>query len=362
MLAKEEGTIRILVAGDLHKRAKDITTIEGYVNCTKAVQQKLMDEIIDKDVDIFISLGDWYDKGYATDVAASLADYDLDIKMSNLLKGNFLGLIGNHIRLGLDSNPELHIIQPHEVYKTRCATPRQEQIMKTPKSIVVNNVQISLVHYNPNERDARTYKVERDPNVRYHIALYHTHLVVPCAQLQGTGYEYITSRSDAICDALSNVDLAIVGHIHKPLGSFTIDTSSERQTKMIVPGSLTNTDAGMGSRHTEVRLPLIDIALDGSVAYRSLGFNILTNMVTFREKVSGDAYKLKTLRGKALKELHKDKEVDLDRIFESSLLSFSNFMLKRGYTDRDKKLIRSVITAPSDLNQLLSIYKDEVVY
>ena len=363
MLTKEEGTVRLLVAGDLHKRAKDITTIEGYVQCTKAVQAKLMEEIEDKNVDIFISLGDWYDKGYATDVAASLADYDLDIKMAHQLKGKFYGLIGNHIRLGLDSNPELHIIQPHDVYKTRCATPRDEQIMKTPNRLILNNVQVSLVHFNPNERDARSYKVERVDGVKYHIALYHTHLVIPGSQLVGTGYEHITSRSEAITDTLSNVDLAVVGHVHKPLGAFTVDLE-DRQMKMIVPGSLTNTDTDLRSRHTEIRLPLIDISKEGNVTFRSLSFSLLTNMVTFREKntATGGLSKLKSLKGKALKELKDKTSGDLNLVFDGSLLSFNAFMQKQGYTEMDKQLIKSVITAPNDIDQLLNIYKDNVVY
>ena len=80
---------RIMFAGDLHKRAKDITTTEGYVNCTLAVQRALMQEIQNKDVTKFVSLGDWYDRGYSSDIAASLSDYDIDIKMNELLHGEF---------------------------------------------------------------------------------------------------------------------------------------------------------------------------------------------------------------------------------------------------------------------------------
>ena len=60
---------KILFAGDLHKRAKDITTIEGYVNCNIAVQSALIEEIEKRNIDYFVSLGDWYDKGYIGDVS-----------------------------------------------------------------------------------------------------------------------------------------------------------------------------------------------------------------------------------------------------------------------------------------------------
>ena len=135
---------RIMFAGDLHKRSKDITTIEGYVKCCTAVQLELMQLCKELNIEYFVSLGDWYDKGYVSDVAVALADYDFDIRMSNQLNGNFYGLIGNHIRLNMDSNPELHIIQPHPIYASRRVVSRDSQIMKTPEILRINNVQISF--------------------------------------------------------------------------------------------------------------------------------------------------------------------------------------------------------------------------
>jgi hypothetical protein len=38
------------------------------------------------------------------------------------------------------------------------------------------------------------------------------------------------------------------------------------------------------------------------------------------------------------------------------LMSLNAFMLAQGYTDKDKKLIRSVINNPGDLESLVGIY------
>lgn len=353
---------KVLIGADLHKRATDISTIKGYVNCNQAVQRDLMRIIIEKSYTHFISAGDWYDRGYIADVSASLADYDLDREMNALLKGNFYGVIGNHIRLSLDSNPELHLIQPHHKYKSRRVTTRTEQIMKTPDIIMLNGVQISLMHYKQDEETALDYKPTRLPEAKYHIAIFHTELIVPASKLIQTNYGHLSSPANVIAKTLEGVDLAVCGHIHNVLGKFIVETNSG-PTTMVVPGSLSNVDSSEVNRHGSVALPSITINGDGTCKIEYVPFDLKLNMVTFKNKcteVKKD--KLKTLRGKALDEIHDGNECNVALANEDSqdiLLSLNRFMQLKGYTNKDKKLVRSVINEPNQLDKLLNMYLDK---
>ena len=352
--------VRLLFAGDLHKRPKDISTINGYVECNTAVQRSLMDLIVEKGVDYFFSLGDWYDKGYTSDIAASLVDYDLDIKLANLVHGNFYGVIGNHIRLGMDSNPELHLIQPHPVLKSRRRSSRSEQILKTPEFVRINDVQISLMHYKMEAESVAAYKPKREPWAKYHIALFHTDMIIPMKQLVNTNYGFTASSGQAIGDALEGVDLAIVGHVHNTLGMFNVGTPSG-QVPMIVPGSLTNVDSGEKGRHSMVALPFITVSADSEVKIQFINFDIKTNMVTFKKKnVDESREKLKSLRGKSVEDIHETEDVvAVLGNKDEALLSLNAFMQVKNYTRADKALVRSVLKDPKDLKSLVQVYLDE---
>lgn len=349
----------LLFAGDLHKRHKDISTIEGYVNCTHVVQRELVKEIKKRKVDYFIHIGDWYDKGYAADIAAALADYDEDIQLSEMLEGRFYGLIGNHIRLSMDSNPELHLIQPHPYLTSRKPTTRQEQVIKTPTVLRINDVQISFQHYDMGLVSVRDYKPRREPWAKYHIALFHTPLVIPGFKLLDTQYGYNISSNNDIAYTLEGVDLAICGDIHKPLGQFEINKPDGTKTVMIVPGSLTNTDAGEANRHASILMPLVQVGLESEVRVQYVPFSLQTNLVTFKKKnIENTQDKMKSLRGKQLENLYNPEDVvaALSRR-EETLLSLNAFMESQGYTKQDKDLIFSVMEHPDDLANLLKIWQ-----
>ena len=348
---------RIMFAGDLHKRSKDITTIEGYVKCNTAVQLDLMRIISEYKITHFISLGDWYDKGYADDVSASLSDYDLDIQMANQLNGNFYGVIGNHIRLNMDSNPELHLIQPHDRYTSRRGTTRTEQIIKTPNILRISDVQISLIHHDIENDNLQNYKAVRQPWAKYHIACYHTEKVVPSAKLADTQYYMCNNSNSAIARCVSEVDLAIVGHIHDAIGRFQINTESG-VTTMVVPGSLTNVNSSERGRHSVIRIPVVTIEDDGRVTVGAIPFDLKLNMVTFMQKnVEASAQKLRTLRGKPAEHLAETvNAVTSFSVGDQALTSLNAFFTREQYTERDKKMVKSVIAKPDDLVGLMRIY------
>ena len=350
----------LLFGGDLHKLPKDKSTIEGYVQCTRIVQRAIMDLIKENEYDYFVHIGDWYDKGYASSIAAALVDYDLDIEMSDLLHGKFYGLIGNHIRLSMDSNPELHLIQPHPTLHSREQCVRKDQVIKTPNVLRINDVQISFQHFVMGIEHVSGYKPKREPWAKYHIALFHTPLIVPNSQLINTAYGYNVSSNSAIAETLEGVDLAICGDIHKPLGQFDINRPSGK-TIMIVPGSLTNTDAGDENRHSSIFMPLIRIGKESEVKIQYVPFDLRTNNVTFKKKnIEASKEKIKSLRGKDLENLYDPTDVvaALSRR-EDTLLSLNAFMDSCGYTKRDKTLIRSVMQTPDDTKKLIEIWRSE---
>lgn len=354
---------KVMVAGDLHKRMKDISTIHGYVDGFKSVQLDLIQYIKEEGITHFISLGDWFDSGYGSDVAAALCHTDIDNQMAKLLNGNFYGLIGNHIRIRMDSNPELFLIQPHKVFKSRHTISRQEQIIKTPKDLVLNGVQFHLMHWNKSAESASMYKPIINRDYTYHIGLYHTEYVIPATYLHSMGMNQVVQDSSGISSALEGIDVAVVGHIHKPLGTFVVNKMDGKPTTMIVPGSLTNTDAGMVSRHTSIDIPIFTISEAGTVKLSYHKQDLHTDKLSFMQKrISEDTReKLKSLRGNAKETLYEELESSTFIGEASGFQSLNSFLLQQGYTDGDKKLIKSVLGNPDNIDSLVRIYKEDTV-
>ena len=350
-----------MVAGDLHKRMKDITTIRGYTKVCNEIQLDIMDLIKRLEVTHFISLSDWFDRGYGSDVAAALAHTDIDRDMHDLLNGNFYGLIGNHIRIRMDSNPELFLIQPHPVYQSRHKVNRDYQIIKTPKELILNGVQFCFMNYNPQAESAFDYKAMINPNCHYHIGLYHTEYIIPYQYLAAMGIRTTVNDNSKIGKALEDIELAIVGHVHKAIGKFVINKVDGGSTTMIVPGSLTNTDAGEASRHDSIDIPIIDIDDDGHVSLWFQTLDLRTDELTFMKKeISEDKRtKLKSLQGNSKEKLYEELEAVTFVGESSGFMSLNTFMNEQGYTSGDKAMIRSVINDPDNINVLIQTYKED---
>lgn len=351
---------RVMFGGDLHKKMMDITTIHGYTKANELVQLDLMKAIKEEQINIFVSLGDWFDSGYGSDTAAALAHTDIDREMFNILNGNFYGVIGNHIKIRMDSNPELFLIQPHEYYTSRHKVTRDYQIIRTPKELVLNNVQICFMHWNKDAESAFEYKAMIRPECVYHVGLYHTENIIPAHILTSMNMYTNLSDNSKIGAALEGIDLAIVGHVHKPFGAFNISKVSGHTTKMIVPGSLTNTDAGMASRHEFIDMPILDIYENGSVSLSYHRQSLHTDVVTFSPKKISDSSrdKLKSLRGNTKETLYEELESTTFVGESSGFQTLGMFMRQNGYTPADKALVRNAIHSPDDIDILIQIYKE----
>lgn len=352
---------KILFAGDLHKKAKDPDNIINYVSCNVAVQKQLMKLINDKGITKFISIGDWYDRGYVNDMSAGFSATDMDIQMSKLLKGEFYGVIGNHIRLKLDSNPELFLIQPHPTLTTRHPVYRREQIIRTPDILRVGDVQISFMHFNFNRKTLAGYKPVKQEWAKRHIALFHTPWIIPNQQLSKAGLEANTYTVSVIAECLAGVDLAICGDIHKPLGKFVVE-HEYGSTIMVVPGSLTNSTTSKNERHYNVHLPLVTVLDDGTYTLEFVDFDLLTNLVTFKN--DNDIKKDSKLDGiRAKRKEGKIEAGSLEGTFDRSApdaFSLRNLMIRRNYDDKDIRMIDSIFNNPVDVSALIRIYTEEI--
>ena len=354
------GHYKHLYGGDLHKRMKDKTTIRGYSQNTLLVQKDIMDILKREEYTDFFSLGDWFDNGYGSDVAAALSHTDIDVQMHNLLKGRFYHCIGNHLRIKLDSNPELFLIQPHKYFTSRHPAQRDYQVLKTPDVIMYGNVQVSLMHYNKNAESAADYKPQRLPETKFHIAVFHTETVIPQAKLAGLNMHNVSENSN-IYTALDGVDIAIVGHIHKPLGTFAINKADGTSTTMIVPGSLTNTESTGASMHNTVNLP--SIIIDGdevTLKYELVDLHLNRLMFLKKELNDENAGKFKSLRGNMKSTLYEDVESVTFGGQGNAYQSLNQFMLNQGYTDLDKRLIKAVIHEPENIDALITMFMDDI--
>ena len=351
---------RIGLAGCLHKRMKDITTIRGYAKVCIDMQMQLMKLIKELELTDFYSTGDWFDIGYGSDTSAALAHTDIDREMASLLNGHFYGVIGNHIKLRMDSNPELFLIQPHPYFTSRHKIIRKDQIIKTPDVIMHGRVQISFMHWNNVAKNVLDWHPMRRPETLYHIALFHTEDVIPAFKLRQLNMHYEASANSKIADCLDGVDLAIVGHIHKPLGTFQIERVDGRKTTMIIPGSLTNTNAGMLTRHNSIEMPILEIddeANTVAISYHHL--DLMTNRLTFMDKSQQkDGEKLQSLRGNNVQTLHEDF-VGAPLVGNGNIQfnTLNGFMKSQQYTEGDKNIVRTVMQNPEGLDDIIKIFK-----
>lgn len=251
---------RILFVGDLHKRDVDFSTIQGYTKAVDAVQKDILTFIKERGITHLVSLGDWYDKGYRS-INRFSNDRNLDEALSRAVEGRFYICLGNHFFLERDNNPEMYLIQPSDLYKpTHGIYTAKHPIIQAPPFIQIGSVRISLFHYSKVDK---FYHTDLDETVRYHVGVYHDEVVVP-SFAQKAGGLIGGSPSLNVEQMLDNVNFAIVGHLHKPVGAFKIPVKG-REIPMLIPGSLANTQNGP-SYHESVKLPVLEISDNDEVS------------------------------------------------------------------------------------------------
>lgn len=325
---------RILFASDLHKRDCDFSTIAGYTKAVDAVQRDLLEFIRKNRITHLVSLGDWYDKGYRS-INRSSNDRNLDEDLSRAVNGNFYICLGNHFFLERDNNPEMYLIQPSEYYHPSQPIYASSPIIRAVPSLRIGPVQISFFHYNKENKD---YTIERDADTTYHIGVYHDDVVVPTSQRNAGGF-HGTTLTSCVDNTFHNIDLAIVGHIHTPLGAFNIQ-SYGRTLPMIVPGSLSITASGEQNMHTSVNLPVVEISDEGRVSCSLFPFDLHTNLLRFYKK-----------KAKAVKaEMPEQAVLEIPKT-----VSLSDYLVARGFNERHLKLVSAAAESYIEVLQGLKI-------
>lgn len=325
---------RILFVSDLHKRDVDFSTIAGYTKAVDAVQQDLLTFIKQNGVTHLVSLGDWYDKGYRS-INRSNNDRNFDEELSRAVNGNFYICLGNHFFLERDNNPEMYLIQPSVLYRPSQPIYATTPIIRAVQSMRIGPLQLSFFHYN---KENKNYVVERDADAAYHIGVYHDDAIVPTQQRNDAGFMGTTlpSYTDTI---LNNIDLAIVGHIHTPVGVVHAQ-SHGRTLPMIIPGSLAITESGERQLHTEVQLPVVDVSDEGKVSCSLFKFDIHANLLRFYKK--------------------KEKPIKADMPTQAILdipktVSLSEYLRARGFEDRPLQLVDAASESHLEVKQGLQL-------
>lgn len=327
---------RILFVSDLHKRDCDFSSIAGYTKAVDAVQGDILQFIRKNNVTHLVSLGDWYDKGYRS-INRSNNDRNFDEELSKAVNGNFYICLGNHFFLERDNNPEMYLIQPSNLFKPSQPIFATSPIIRAVPSLRIGPVQISFFHYSKSDKN---YTCERDPEVTYHIGVYHDEVVVPTRQRNEGGFigNTLTSQLDNYFD---NIDLAIVGHIHTALGVFNVQ-SRGRELPMIVPGSLAITSSAANAVHTDVNLPVVDISDEGKVSCSLHPFSLHANLLRFYKK-----------KEKPIKAAMPEQSV----LEIPKTVSLSDYLRARGFRDSHIDLVDAAAESYLEVIQGLQILK-----
>lgn len=264
---------RILFISDFHKKSTNPSNMPGYIQAINAVQLDLLRYVRENQVTHVIYLGDLYDKGYRS-INRAVSDMNMDKAMADAVSGNSYICLGNHFFLERDSNPEMYLIQPHPKYEPNNPIFATSPVIRAVPALRVGPVQISFFHYSKKDKN---YRMERDSDAAYHIGVYHDDVVVPTAQRNAAMFRGTTPLSyiDSIYD---NIDLAIVGHIHNPIGTFNVGVQG-RTFPMIIPGSLAITSSDPNVFHTHVNLPIVEISESNAVGISYLEVDLHTNLL-----------------------------------------------------------------------------------
>lgn len=248
----DEGTV--LIYTDFHKRYKDFTSIKGYCKALRQVDKDLINLVDKHDINIAISAGDLYDGGYAK-ISSTIRDTFSTNRLTEKVNGNHFITLGNHFFLERDSNPEMYLIQPNSKYTPREDYYAEEPVIYAVDSILVGCVQFSFFHYSKTNKD---YVAERDPRALYHVGIYHDTKVVPSAAREKCGI-YSEVSSEYLNKIFANVDLAVIGHIHEPIGVVNMLIKG-RTVPAIIPGSLCICKSN--EVHSSIKLPIFKCEKD----------------------------------------------------------------------------------------------------
>ena len=334
----------VLFAPDLHKRDVDFTSIRGYREAIECVQQDILDFLKSTENSVFVSLGDWYDKGYRSTGRVYIDSY-YDEEISKAVNGEAYICLGNHFFLERDSNPEMYLIQPSYLYQPKDKVPMSTPTFKTVPHLVIGNVQISFLHFNKMNKN---YVEQLEPGVQYHIGVFHDDCVVPSDIRQAAGY-YGTTSNDYLNNIYSNIDVAIVGHIHATVGMRIYRLNNGREIPIFVPGALAITENKEIAKHKSVMCPVLLVDTDKGT-FEMSGVEISTHMELLK------FYKIAEQKISETMELLGSGEGEL---ITPKAFSLVEFLRNKQYSDRDIDFIMGIQPGSLDVLTIINHLAEE---
>lgn len=319
---------RILFLTDLHKRDTDFTTIIGYTKAIDRVQDDILGFIQRQNVTHVVIGGDWYDKGYRN-INRTFNDMNYDRALRDAVNGNVYLCRGNHLYIERDSNPEMYIIQPCPamplIHNIRTDG---EPIFKSPDSLQIGPIQISLFHFS---KDDKRYYTERQPETTFHIGVYHDDCMLPSSVRQMSGDHGMTS-SDDLNKYFGNIDLAICNHIHTAVGMLKVPVNGHN-VPMFIPGSLCITKNQPSEIHSEVQLPVVTLEDDNTVRVSTATFSLHLDMLKMYKKTETKALDGETKTSQAVQ-----KEVR-EVLSVRPSASLKEVLINKGYSASDLQMV-----------------------
>lgn len=335
---------RVLVFTDLHKRDTDFKPIGNYVKAIDLVFEDIMNYCVENNVTHVISTGDLYDKGYRS-VRASQHHSNQDRKLSQIVNGNFYKCIGNHFFIERDNNPAMYLIQPHDKYTPKEPIFAEEPVIKVVKDVIIEGVQFSFFHF---DKEDKMYINRRKPEATKHVGIYHDDTIIPSSIRQRLGMSTHVI-SDYLNMVFANIDEAVVGHIHIPVGTVNIQLQ-DRIVPMDIPGSLCICKSD--EIHTHVDLPLYDIE-DGIVSKQLVQFSLHADKLHFFEK------KVETLPKELLNvpsDVARQNASDIMQANLGSYLSIEEFFRQSGQQPDVLEIVRHASQGTLDLKTAVKTY------
>lgn len=338
---------KILCLSDMHKRWKDSESVRGLIDTQVQIQMDIINYIKSNGVTHVFILGDWYDRGFHG-LGQAMGAIEMDRRLSEAVNGNVYLCIGNHFYLERDENPEMYIIQPNPLVQPSIPIPvPKEPIFRIATSLRIGMVETHFFHYS---KVNKNYFAYRDPDVTYHIGVYHDECTVPNYIAEQEGYlgKATTTYMNTIYD---NIDLALHGHIHTAVGQVSVPLNNGREVPLYIPGSMCVARNKANEKHMETTVPVIEIADDSTVTIQNATFS--THM---------DALRFYTPKRKKANPIIQDGMLDAKQLSQfasnNRLETLQDFMVRKGYTGTHFKVVNAAINGQLDLMSMSKILSE----
>lgn len=333
---------KIFFAYDFHKRPAN-TAISNYLSVSYKIQKDWMEYFKLNNVTGLVTAGDYYDRGFTKNVDAVVSAVMMDAEMRHMLDF-WDGIVGNHMYIGQNSNPELQISQPNSLIPSRFYHTKPLVNLDSNYRIINDTVQISYMHFKLSDKPS-DYIARRKEGVKLHVAIYHTDHAFPNI-----------ASADTLDLLFKDVDVAIVGHEHKNYGILR-----HGKTTVYAFGASNNTSNDPNVIKPFAVHPILNVKADGTWDWEFHKQNLYVAEAGFkiREVVSVEKKEQKL----AIKRL-KNEVVSFEHFNQKGLTVEAKvfeglipYLRCGGYTEDDLNHMLSIVEKPDDIKKHVSFIR-----